>query len=48
MWALAKAVYAELVAALRNKVRWPSPTTGWAKGAWIDLYFRFSETVRVL
>jgi len=48
MWALAKAVYAELVAALRNKVRWPSPTTGWAKGAWIDLYFRLSETVRVL
>ncbi|KAF8498083.1 ARM repeat-containing protein [Russula emetica] len=31
MWALAKAVYAELVAALRNKVRWPPPTTGWAK-----------------
>jgi hypothetical protein len=33
MWALAKAVYAELVAALRTKVRWPSPPTGWAKGA---------------
>jgi hypothetical protein len=48
MWALAKAVYAELVAALRNKVRWPSPTTGWAKGASISSYFRLSETVRVL
>jgi hypothetical protein len=33
MWALAKAVYAELVAVLRNKVRWPTPPSGWAKGA---------------
>jgi hypothetical protein len=33
MWVLAKAVYAELVAALRTKVRWPPPATGWAKGA---------------
>ena len=33
MWALAKAVYAELVAVLRNKVRWPMPPSGWAKGA---------------
>lgn len=32
MWALAKAVYAELVAVLRNKVRWPTPPTGWPKG----------------
>jgi hypothetical protein len=32
MWALAKAVYAELVAVLRNKVRWPTPPSGWAKG----------------
>jgi hypothetical protein len=48
MWVLAKAVYAELVAALRNKVRWPPPTTGWAKGAWISSYSRLSETVRVL
>ncbi|KAI0262791.1 ARM repeat-containing protein [Gloeopeniophorella convolvens] len=31
MWALAKAVYAELVAALRAKVRWPIAPTGWAK-----------------
>ncbi|KAI9508978.1 ARM repeat-containing protein [Russula earlei] len=31
MWALAKAVYAELVAALRTKVRWPPPPAGWAK-----------------
>ena len=34
MWVLAKSVYAELVAALRTKVRWPLPTAGWAKGAW--------------
>ena len=33
MWELAKAVYAELVAVLRNKVRWPIPPSGWAKGA---------------
>jgi hypothetical protein len=33
MWELAKAVYAELVAVLRNKVRWPTPPSGWAKGA---------------
>ena len=33
MWALAKAVYAELVAVLRTKVRWPTPPSGWAKGA---------------
>lgn len=33
MWALAKAVYAELVAVLRTKVRWPTPPTGWTKGA---------------
>ncbi len=33
MWALAKAVYAELVAVLRNKVRWPTSPSGWAKGA---------------
>jgi hypothetical protein len=38
MWVLAKAVYAELVAALRNKVRWPLPTAGWAKGAWFSSY----------
>jgi len=38
MWALAKAVYAELVAALRTKVRWPPPPTGWAKGARIPSY----------
>jgi len=32
MWALDGGVYhAELVAALRNKLRWPPPTTGWAK-----------------
>ncbi|KAI9431177.1 ARM repeat-containing protein [Lactarius indigo] len=31
MWALAKAVYAELVAVLRTKVRWPTPPSGWAK-----------------
>jgi len=37
MWTLAKAVYAELVAALRTKVRWPPPPTGWAKGARIPL-----------
>ena len=40
MWTLAKAVYAELVAALRTKVRWPSSPTGWAKGARIPSYFR--------
>ena len=34
MWVLPKAVYAELVAALRTMVRWPLPTTGWEKGAW--------------
>ena len=33
MWELAKAVYAELVAVLRNKVRWPIPPSGWVKGA---------------
>jgi hypothetical protein len=33
MWTLAKAVYAELVAALRTNVRWPSSPTGWTKGA---------------
>ena len=48
MWALAKAVYAELVAALRNKVRWPPPTTGWAKGACIASHSWLSEMVRVL
>ncbi|KAH8988411.1 ARM repeat-containing protein [Lactarius akahatsu] len=31
MWALAKAVYAELVAVLRTKVCWPTPPSGWAK-----------------
>ncbi|KAI0247835.1 ARM repeat-containing protein [Lactifluus subvellereus] len=31
MWALAKAVYAELVAGLRTKVRWPTPPSGWTK-----------------
>ena len=40
MWTLAKAVYAELVAALRSKVRWPPSPTGWAKGARISSYFR--------
>jgi hypothetical protein len=40
MWAFAKAVYAELVAALRTKVRWPPPPTGWAKGARIPSYLR--------
>jgi hypothetical protein len=33
MWDLAKAVYAELVAVLRTKVRWPIPPSGWTKGA---------------
>jgi hypothetical protein len=33
MWVLAKAVYAELVAVLRTKVRWPTPPCGWTKGA---------------
>jgi hypothetical protein len=40
MWALAKVVYAELVAALRTKVCWPSPPIGWAKGARTPSYFR--------
>ncbi|KAI0290272.1 armadillo-type protein [Multifurca ochricompacta] len=31
MWALAKAVYAELVAVLRTKVRWSTPPSGWGK-----------------
>ncbi|KAH9966317.1 ARM repeat-containing protein [Lactifluus volemus] len=31
MWDLAKAVYAELVAVLRTKVRWPIPPSGWTK-----------------
>ncbi|KAI0051285.1 hypothetical protein FA95DRAFT_1676011 [Auriscalpium vulgare] len=31
LWVVAKAVYAELVAALRTKVQWPAAPTGWAK-----------------
>ncbi|TFY77229.1 hypothetical protein EWM64_g6783 [Hericium alpestre] len=31
MWAVASAVYAELVAALRIKVKWPPLRSGWAK-----------------
>jgi hypothetical protein len=31
MWVLTKAVYAELVAVLRTKVRWPPPPSGWTK-----------------
>ena len=40
MWALARAVYSELVSALRTKVRWPSPPAGWAKGARVSSYFK--------
>lgn len=49
MWALAKAVYAELVAALRTKVRWPPSPTGWTKGARIlpTLGVRREETVGI-
>ncbi|KAI0056845.1 hypothetical protein BV25DRAFT_1995352 [Artomyces pyxidatus] len=31
LWTVAKAVYSELAAALRTKVRWPPPPVGWAK-----------------
>jgi len=40
IWALARAVYSELVSALRTKVRWPSPPAGWAKGARVSSYFK--------
>ena len=36
MWAVARAVYAELVSALRRKVKWPGPKNRWAKGGQAD------------
>lgn len=50
MWGLAKVVYAELVAVLRNKVRWPTSPTGWTKGTLafhlLFLCVRRAETCR--
>ena len=36
MWTVARAVYAELVSALRRKVKWPGLKNRWAKGRQAD------------
>ena len=46
MWALAKAVYAQLVAVLRNKVRWPTPPSGWAKGVRLSRCLKGRKRIR--